>query len=195
MAVKSDDLIDGQTYDTDPYTGTYMNVSNVVHRKIVCYGYGGCKIGTKTYGEYVTDVLFEDIDILDGIRGLVIDGVDTALIKNNVFKDIRIEKVSSLLVSINIDVRDIFWRTALGLCTISNTLISNVRCDLKKDIYLVGTDHSWITNPEHPAYGSTNYVDGVYFYDLYIYENKITNFNDPNASFKTNNYVRNIFFY
>ncbi len=196
MAVKSDDIIDGFGYGTDPTTNlNYMNVSNIVHRKIVSYGQGGCKVGTKTYGTYMVEIVYDDIDIIGPMRGLVIDGVDTANINRVIFKNIRIESVTGRLIDINIDVENIFWRTALGLCNISNIIISNVYANMKRECRLVGTDHAWITNTNHIAYGKTNYIQDVKFYDFVILGNKIISLEDPNAEFTTNAYVRDIFFY
>ncbi|MCX7821811.1 MAG: glycosyl hydrolase family 28 protein [Brevinematales bacterium] len=194
MAVKSDDLIDGETWTTDPTTGPYINVSNIVHKKIVAIsGSSACKVGTKTYGETMSDIVYDDVDIILARRAFVIDGVDTALIKNTVFKNIRIEKVTGNLVDFNIDVKNITWRTALGLTTISNTIITNVKSDVKLQFRIIGTDHDWITNTNEPNYGKTNYVYDTYFYDYYIQGIKLTN--TGGAFFNTNSYVKNIFFY
>src|SRR5690606_12521683 len=95
MAVKSDDMLDDRRFSglRDPAEGPYINVANLVHEKIVCFsGSSGCKVGTKTFGESISDVVFRDVDLVSVNRALVIDGVDTATVTGTVFDDIRVEE-------------------------------------------------------------------------------------------------------
>ncbi|MEJ5284071.1 MAG: glycosyl hydrolase family 28 protein [Brevinematia bacterium] len=201
MAVKSDDaaaenmdLITNAGYsyeDPTPNTLPYMNVSNIVHKKIVAFGHGACKVGTKTYGIYMSDIVYEDIDVLGGMRGLVVDGVDTALVKGVKFKNIRIEYLTGRQVDLNINVKDIFWRTAVGMCTISNIIMEDIYSDMTTELRIIGEDHLWLTNT-HPFYGQQKLVTDVLFKNYFILGNKLTSF--ASATFTTNTNISNIRF-
>ncbi len=195
--MKSDDIPDGQSYGTtvDPTTGPYMSVNGITHRKIVCFGYGACKIGTKTIGDTISNVTYDDVDVILVDRALVIDADDTAVISGTLFNNIRIEYVTGRLIDLDMDVQSINWRTAFGIGSISNTIFSNISANINRECRLVGTDHSWITDTNSPAYGKTNTIDGVSFYNFKINGNTITSLTDANASFNINAYATNISFY
>ncbi len=201
MAVKSDDATsDNITFltnngfalyeDPTPNTEPYINVSNVIHRKVITFGHGGCKVGTKTYGTYMRDIIYEDIDILGGMRGLAVDGVDTALVSGVIFRNIRIEYLTGRQVDLNINVKDITWRVAAGFCLVSNIVMENIYSDMATEIRIIGEDHLW-RDPSHPFYGQQRLITDVLFKNYYVQGNKLTTFT---SIFNTNTNTSNIRF-
>jgi hypothetical protein len=197
MAVKSDDIPDGDPeYDGeyDPTSGAYISVDTITHEKIVCYsGSSGCKVGTKTMGPSMSDITFNDVDVIDCRRGLVIDNMDCATVENTVFSNIRIENITSgRIIDINIDVEDVFWRNALGIGTTLNTSITNVSSNINAECRLWGIIHDW--DPEDPHYEEKYYINGVAFTNFTIQGKAVTALDDPDANFLTNAYVINVSF-
>lgn len=193
MAVKSDDIRDEFKMSADPSTGDYIAVDNISHEKIVCYsGSSACKVGTKTFGATVSNISFTDVDVVTANRGLVIDAVDTADIIGTVFKDIRIENATGRLVDFNMDPEAINWRINSGICTVTDTIVTNVSSDVNKECRLGGNVHDWNVNDEY--YGNEYFINGVAFTNFSILGNSITGVQDANASFIVNSYVTGITF-
>lgn len=195
MAVKSDDMLDDRRFSglRDPAEGPYINVANLVHEKIVCFsGSSGCKVGTKTFGESISDVVFRDVDLVSVNRALVIDGVDTATVTGTVFDDIRVEEVTGRLIDFNMDAGEIFWRTTPGIATILDTYVTDVTSEDNAECRIWGNHHDW--SETDPYFGESYYVDGVTFSNFVVQGNVITSADDPNASFNINDYVMNISF-
>lgn len=140
---------DAMATKNEEASGT-VNTKNILHEHIVLYNNSaGCKIGTKTMGQSMADVVFKDIDVVKAGRGLVIDGADTATVQNTTFEDIRIEAVDSSLVDVqNNNLPS--WRTAAGTTLIKETFFTNVASDVKSSINLHGAS-------------STVTVTGVHF--------------------------------
>ncbi|HEY5959994.1 MAG TPA: glycosyl hydrolase family 28 protein, partial [Polyangiaceae bacterium] len=132
---------DGMATKNEEPSGT-INTKNITHQHIVVYNNSaGCKIGTKTMGQTMDNIVFKDIDLVKAGRGLVIDGADTAVVQNTTFQDVRIEAVDSSLVDVqNNNLPS--WRTAAGMTVIKETFFTNVSADVRKSINLHGTSSS-----------------------------------------------------
>jgi len=195
MAVKSDDIQDGLEVSglNDPTTGPYISVDNIAHEKIVCFsGSSGCKVGTKTFGESMSNISFRDVDLVSVNRGLVIDAVDTALISDTVFEDIRIENVTGRIVDFNMDAESITWRVSFGTASVLGASITNVSSANDAECRIHGNLHDW--NPEDPYYGNEYLIDGVTFSNFSVGGNVITSVDDPNVRFNVNEHTANITF-
>ena len=194
MAVKSDDVPDEIAGDNfrDPASGEYMNVDNLRHEKVVCSsGSSGAKVGTKTFGESMNDIVFKDIDIINARRALVIDAVDTAHIDGTRFEDIRIEKVSGDILDFNMDPEEIDWRANLGTCTVTNTIVKNVASEQNASCHIMGNIHDY--NKKDEYYGNEYYIDGVAFTNFVIADHVITGIDDGNIKLNLE-YAKNITF-
>ena len=194
MAVKSDDVPDDIPAGefTDPSVGAYLNVSGITHEKIVCdSGSSAAKVGTKTFGETMSNIVFRDVDVINALRALVIDAVDTANIDGTVFEDIRIENVTGDLIDFNMDPEEIDWRANRGTCTITNTSVVNVSAEKAAPCHIEGNIHDY--NENDPYYGNEYYVDGVTFTNFSIDGNIISSMDDENVTFITQ-YAENISF-
>ncbi|MBM9438399.1 glycosyl hydrolase family 28 protein [Actinacidiphila bryophytorum] len=90
-------------------TGT-INTKNIIHENNVCYSNSGCaKIGTKNEGTSMDGVTFRNLDVVKAGRSLVIDAVDTAVISNVRWENVRVENTDSL-IDLEED-RSPSWRT------------------------------------------------------------------------------------
>ena len=200
MAVKSDDVPDGSTIidpKVDPTEGEYISVNRISHERVVCYsGSSACKVGTKTMGETMSNISFKDVDVVQAIRALVIDAVDTARIQGTVFEDIRIEDTSGQLISFNMDPEEIFWRPVVGACTVSDVTVSNVTADVNKECFIGGNKHNWegLTAENDPFFDQEFMIESVTFSNFTIGGNLITSTDDPNANFNINDYVGEVTF-
>jgi polygalacturonase len=155
--------------------------SNITYQKSVLYSNSaGCKIGTKTFGNTMTGIVFNDIDIVKAGRGLVIDANDTALISGTTFENIRVEAADSLLIDIEEDQAPT-WRTAPNTSIATDTYFTNVSSSVKQTIQLHGLN-------------STVNVNGVHFSGFTVQGNAVTSKTDTDASWDINQYVSNITF-
>ena len=103
MSTKSDDIPDDYhipegagTYPEDPTEAgdNYISVNNIVHENVVCYtNQSACKIGTKTMGKTLSNVVFKNIDVPKCGRGMVIDAMDTATVEDITFENIDLEYI------------------------------------------------------------------------------------------------------
>lgn len=190
MAVKSDDIPDDDDFVTerlnDPSTGPYINVDNLLHETIVCFSASaGCKVGTKTMGHTMNNIVFRDVDIVAANRGLVIDGADTASITGTVFENIRVEQINSgRLIDFALKPEDITWRYTPGLATVTGVSVIDVTSEVSAQCRIAGNAHD----------GGEYFIDGVSFTNFVVEGNVITSVDDPNASFDINEYVTNITF-
>src|SRR5690606_12152204 len=89
-------------------------------------------------GESMSDIVFRDVDVVTADRAMVIDAVDTAHISGTVFEDIRIEQVTGRLIDFNMDSGALFWRTALGISSVSDTQVTNVASDVSRECRIQG---------------------------------------------------------
>jgi polygalacturonase len=196
MAVKADDIPDSEDIAgiRDPTEDErYMNTDDISHEKVVCFsGSAACKVGTKTFGETMSNISFKDVDVVEALRAMVIDAVDTANITGTRFEDIRIEHVSGRLIDFNMDPASITWRVNVGTCTVTDTKIIDVASDINAENRIQGNIHDY--NENDPYYGNEYYIDGVTFTNYSVEGNVITGLDDENASFNTNEYAVNIEF-
>ena len=195
MAVKSDDIQDDLDIQglLDPTEGEYINVSNLLHSGVVCHSASsGCKIGTKTFGETVSQVQFVDVDIVRAERGLVIDAVDTATIDETLFEDIRMEDIRGRLVDFNMDPEAIEWRTNPGISTVTNTTVRNVIAANPGAARIKGNIHDW--NPNDPYYEEEYFIDGVHFEDFVVDRTYVLSLDSDVVDFDVNDYAINITF-
>lgn len=191
--VNFDESTNGSLYNAFLYTGDdsmatkneepsgTIDTKNIVHEKVVCYTNSvGCKIGTKTMGQSMDGVVFRDIDVVKAGRGLNIDAYDTAVIKNTVFENIRIEAVDSSIIALEEDDPP-SWRTCENKCIIKDTSFIDIASDVKKAINLHG--RSAMYN-----------IDGVLFSNFTVQGKPVTSQNDSDADWSINAYVSNITF-
>jgi hypothetical protein len=171
---------DNMATKNDDTTAGAINTKNVVHEHIVCYSNSACaKIGTKTEGQSMDGVVFRDIDVVKAGRSMVIDAVDTAVVSNTRWENVRVEKTGSL-IDLEED-RPPSWRTVKNTATIRDAYFTNVTSDDKKVINL------------HGRSSSVN-INGVHFSNLTVQGKPVTSRTDPDASWNINAYVSNITF-
>ncbi|MBN2342048.1 MAG: hypothetical protein JXX29_05530 [Deltaproteobacteria bacterium] len=195
MAVKSDDIPDDEDYAAtiDPAEGEYMAVDNILHEQVVCYsGSSACKVGTKTFGPTMSNIVYRDIDVVTTDRALVIDAVDTTEVVGTVFENIRIDNVTGRIVDFNMDPESIYWRTTVGICTVTDTAVTNVSSAVSKECRIGGNIHNWNENDEY--YGNEYFINGVAFTNFSVAGNVITALDDADASFNVNEYVTDVTF-
>lgn len=160
-------------------TGT-INTKNITHENIVCYSNSGCaKIGTKTEGTSMDGITFRNLDVVKAGRSMVIDAVDTAVISNIRWENVRVENTDNL-----IDLQEDSppsWRTAQNIATIRDAYFTNVASDVKKVVSLRGRN-------------STINIVGVHFTNFTVQGKPVTSQTDPDASWDINSYVSNITF-
>jgi hypothetical protein len=178
MAVKNDNVTAGM-----------QCAANITHQNIVADGIGGCKIGTETTGASMSNIIFNNVDVISGIRGIVIDALDTAVITCNTFENIRIEYLTGDLI--DLDMTPVTYRTAALLCTVTNTILSNITCDLIQTVEIEGVYNS--------NSNTSQWITGVNFYNFTINGTHITNFSSISSFgslyLATNQYITNINFY
>ncbi len=173
-----DDNMATKTEDADP---GYINTKNIVHQHVVCYSNSGCaKIGTKNFGQTMDGITFQDIDVVNAGRAMVIDAYDTAVISNSRWQDVRVENTTDMLIDLNED-RPPTWRTAANTATIKDAYFTNVASAVKKTVNL------------HGLSSSVN-INGVHFSNFTVQGHAITSQTDSDASWSINSYVSNITF-
>ncbi len=158
-----------------------IDTKNIVYSNAVLYSNsGGCKIGTKTFGNTMDGIVFKDIDIVKAGRAMAIDANDTAVIQNAIFQNIRIEAADSHVLDIEEDMAPT-WRVAPNTSTVKNVSFTNVSSDVKQLINIHGLN-------------STVNVNGVHFTALTVQGKAVTSQTDTDASWNINQYVSNITF-
>ena len=137
-------------------------------------------MGTKTFGTTMDGILFKDIDIVKAGRAMVIDCVDTALIQNTRFENIRVETADSRLIDLEED-RPPSWRTTPNTAIAKDTYFTNVSSAVKKIINIHGES-------------SAVSVNGVHFSSLTVQGKPVTSQTDSDASWDINQFVSDITF-
>lgn len=136
MATKSDDIPDDyvypvgvSNYPADPTTGEYIAVNNLVHEDVVCLTNSvACKIGTKTMGTEMGNVVFKNIDVVKCGRGLVIDNMDTARVHDITFENVEFEYVVPYDV-VDFGIQEgTDWRISEGIGAIEDIFATNIIC-------------------------------------------------------------------
>ncbi|MDQ2646500.1 MAG: glycosyl hydrolase family 28 protein, partial [Myxococcota bacterium] len=191
--VNFDESTNGKLYNAFLYTGDdsmatkneepagTVNTKNILHEKVVCYSNSVCaKIGTKTMGQSMDNVVFRDIDVVKAGRALNIDAYDTAVVSNTRFEDIRIEAADSSAIALEeADPPD--WREAANQSIIQDTYFVNVTSDSQTLINLHGRS---------AMYGIT----GVHFENVKFRGQPITSQGDTDAMWSVNSFVSNLTF-
>lgn len=171
---------DSMATKNEEASGT-VNTRNIVHEKVVCYSNSVCcKIGTKTMGQAIENVVFRDIDVVKAGRALNIDAYDTAVVQDTRFENIRIEAADSSLIALASDEPP-SWRTAANQSIIKDTHFTNVTADVDKPINLHGRS-------------ATVNITGVHFDNLAVEGKPVTSPTDPNATWSINPFVSGIDF-
>lgn len=135
MATKSDDIPDDyerppgiDNYPADPTANaTYLSVNNVVHENVVCFtNQAAAKVGTKTMGSEMSDIVFRNIDVVRCGRGLVIDNMDTANVHDVTFDNVTFEYAKPF-DGVNFIIRNgTDWRYSEGVGRIEDIVASNI---------------------------------------------------------------------
>lgn len=134
MATKSDDIPDSyqypdnvDNYPLDPSEGDYITVDTIIHEDVVCFtNQAACKVGTKTMGAEMSGIVFRNIDVLKCGRGLVIDNMDTATVRDIIFENIGFEYITPFdaLYFVIQDGTD--WRYSEGTGAIDNIQVTDI---------------------------------------------------------------------
>lgn len=140
----------------------------------------GCKIGTKSMGQSMEDIIFRDIDVVAAGRALTLEGYDTAVIRNTVFDNVRVEN-AGIFIKLALNEPP-SWRSAANQSTYMDTYFTNVTSYSNRTIQLYGRA------------GTTGSIDGVHFENLTIRGNPVTSQTDTDASWSITNGVTNITF-
>jgi polygalacturonase len=157
------------------------DTSNITYQKAVLYSNSAaCKIGTKTFGNTMTGIVFDDIDIVKAGRAMVIDANDTALISGTKYQNIRIEAADSNLIDLEEDNAPT-WRTAPNTSIAKDTYFTNIAANVNKLINIHGKS-------------STVNINGVHFSGFTVQGKAITSQTDTDATWSINQYVSNITF-
>jgi polygalacturonase len=163
----------------DP-SGT-INSKNLLYQHVVAYSNSvGCKIGTKSMGQTMDTITFDDIDVVKAGRAMTIEAYDTAVVSNVTFSNVRVESADSMLINLALDTPPT-WRTAADSGKYKDTYFTNVSSSVKKVIALHGKS-------------STVDIEGVHFKNLQVQGKTITSQTDNNASWDINQYVSGITF-
>jgi hypothetical protein len=191
--VDFDESTNGKLYNAFLYTGDdslatkneepsgTVNTKNIVHEKVVCYSNSvGCKIGTKSMGQSMSDVVFRDVDVVKAGRALTIEGYDSAVIQNTKFEDVRVE-AADVFIKLALDEPP-DWRSAANSSTYKDTYFTNVSSDSNRSIIL------------HGRSGTSGTINGVHFKNLTIQGKAVTSQTDSDASWDIKNGVTNITF-
>ena len=158
-----------------------VNCRNLHHEKIVTYSNSvGCKIGTKTMGQTMDNIVFKDIDIVAAHRAMAIDAFDTATITNIRFEDIRVEYAKDILIGIDLTGKP-SWRDTENECIVRDTYFTNVSSDSRSVVTLKGES-------------STYNIDGVHFDNFRVQGKPVTSTSDSDANWSINSYAYNIYF-
>jgi 3D (Asp-Asp-Asp) domain-containing protein len=191
--VDFDESTNGTLYNAFLYTGDdsmatkneeasgTVNTKNILHEKVVCYSNSvACKVGTKTMGQSMDNVVWKDIDVVKAGRALTLEGYDSAVVQNTRFEDIRVE-AADVFIKLALDEPP-DWRTAANTTVYRNTYFTNVSSDSNRSIVLRGRS------------GSSGTINGVHFKNLTIQGKAVTSQTDPDASWNIANGVTNITF-
>jgi len=191
--VDFDESTNGTLYNAFLYTGDdsmatkneepsgTVNTNNILHEKVVAYSNSvGCKIGTKSMGQSMDGVVFRDIDVVAAGRALTMEGYDTAVVRNTIFEDIRVES-AGIFIKLALDEPP-DWRNAANQTVYQDTYFTNVSSDSNRTIIL------------HGRSGTSGTIDGVHFTNLTIRGNAVTSQTDSDASWNIANGVTNITF-
>ena len=133
MATKSDDIPDGYAplkdgvYIDPTQSSDYIAVDQILHEDVVCFtNQSACKIGTKTMGGTMKDVVFKNIDVVNCGRGMVIDNMDTATVRDIRFENIEFEFFGPF-DAVNFIINEgTTWRDSEGLGTIEDISIDHI---------------------------------------------------------------------
>lgn len=111
-------------------SGLY-NTSNLLFKNIIgISNSAAAKIGTETLVKKIDDIRFENMDVVQCKRCLVIDGFDTSDIRNVYFKNFTVENVVKEGMEtprvIDFEITNRSWRPCLGQCKISNVEVTNL---------------------------------------------------------------------
>jgi polygalacturonase len=191
--VNFDESTNGSLYNAFLYTGDdsmatkneepngTVNTSNILHEKVVAYTNSvGCKIGTKTMGQTMTNVVFRDIDVVKAGRALNIDAYDTAVVEGTVFENIRVEAADSVLIALE-ETQPPDWRDAANQSIIRDTQFIDIASLVNKPIDLHGRSQQ---------FG----IEGVRFENLTVQGNPVTSLTDPDATFSVNEFATGVTF-
>ena len=171
---------DGMAPKNEDSNGT-INTKNITHQHIVVYNNSvGCKVGTKSMGQTMDGIVFQDVDVVKAGRAMTIEPYDTAVVSNTTFEDIRVEAADSMLINLALD-QPPNWRTAANTSIIQDTYFTNVSSDVKQVISL------------HGKSSSVN-ITGVHFKNLTVQGKAVTSQTDADASWDINSYVSGITF-
>ena len=171
---------DGMAPKNEDSNGT-INTKNITHQHIVVYNNSvGCKIGTKSMGQSMDGVTFDDVDVVRAGRAMTIEAYDTAVVSNTTFSNIRVEAADSMLINLALDVPPT-WRTAADSGSYKEVTFTNVSSDVKKVISLHGKS-------------STVNINGVHFNNFTVQGKAITSQTDSDASWDINQFVSGITF-
>jgi len=191
--VNFDEATNGLLYNALLYTGDdsmatkneepsgTVNTKNILHEKVVAYSNSvGCKIGTKTMGSSMDNVVFRDIDVVKAGRALNIDAYDTAIVQNTRYENIRVEAADSLFISLD-EANPPTWRTAANQSIIRDTYFYDITSYGPRTINL---------QAKSTQYG----IDGVHFKNVVIGGQPITSQTDADATWSINSFVTDITF-
>ncbi|HTQ06196.1 MAG TPA: glycosyl hydrolase family 28 protein [Polyangiaceae bacterium] len=171
---------DGMATKNEEASGT-INTKNVTHQHIVAYNNSvGCKIGTKSEGQSIDSVTFEDVDIVKAGRAMTIEAYDTAVVSNTTFQDIRVEAADSMLINLALDMPPT-WRTAADTGVYKDTYFTNVSSAVNEVISFHGESASVD-------------ITGVHFKNFTVLGKPITSQTDPDATWDINSFVSGITF-
>ena len=171
---------DGMAPKNEDSNGT-INSKNITHQHIVVYNNSvGCKIGTKSMGTSMSNITFDDVDIVRAGRAMTIEAYDTAVVSNTTFSNIRVEAADSMLINLALDMPPT-WRTAADTGMYKDTYFTNVSSDVKQVISL------------HGKSSSVN-IAGVHFKNLTVQGKAVTSQTSSNATWDINQYVSGITF-
>jgi hypothetical protein len=191
--VNFDESTNGKLYNAILYTGDdsiatkneepsgTVNTKNILHEHVVVYSNSvGCKIGTKTMGASMDNVVFKDIDVVKAGRALNIDAYDTAVVQNTRYENIRVEAADSLFISLDESMPP-DWRDAANQSIIRDTYFYDITSYGPKTINL---------QAKSTQYG----IDGVHFKNVTINGQPVTSQNDSDATWTVNQFVTDITF-
>jgi hypothetical protein len=171
---------DGMAPKNEDSNGT-INSKNITHQHVVVYNNSvGCKIGTKSMGQSMDTITFDDIDIIRAGRAMTIEAYDTATVSNITFSNIRVEAADSMLINLALDMPPT-WRTAADTGKYKDIYFTNVASDVKQVISM------------HGKSSSVN-ISGVNFKNFTVQGKTITSQTDANAKWDINQYVSGLTF-
>jgi polygalacturonase len=191
--VNFDESTNGKLYNALLYTGDdsmatkneepsgTVNTKNILHEHVVAYSNSvGCKIGTKTMGQSIDNVVFKDIDVVKAGRALNIDAYDTAVVQNTRYENIRVEAADSLFISLDESMPP-DWRDAANQSIIRDTYFYDITSYGPRTINL---------QAKSTQYG----IDGVHFKNVVVNGQPVTSQSDADAMWSVNQFVTNITF-